>query len=316
MSKKHIPIFFACDDAYLPPLAVCLQSISDNSSDEYVYDVRVLTSSSMGERWKALASWDLKNLTLSVISVNERIRQMRGKLESRLRDYYSESIYYRIFIPSLFPELDRALYIDCDTVLVDDIAGLYFTEMDGALLAAVPDESIPYVPEFCEYTERWVGVPPEKYFNSGVLVMNLEAMRRERIEERILETMNEYNFETVAPDQDYLNFFCRGAVSYLGAGWNKQPKESDLSREDLHLIHYNMFWKPWHYEGVLYEDEFWRYASRTPCYEILLDMKKYYTEYDKEMDRIKAQRLVMSAAALAEREGGFAGTLGKEACCV
>lgn len=313
MDKKIIPIFFACDDAYVPPLAVCLRSISENSSDSYIYDVRVLTSSMSRGSIRTLCGLCLRNVRVSVINVDERASLMRSDLGKRLRDYYSESIYYRIFIPSLFGELDRALYIDCDTVLVDDIAKMYFTELDGALVAAVADECIQAVPQFREYTDRWVGVAPEKYFNSGVLVMNLDALRRERVCERILNALCTYNFETVAPDQDYLNFFCRGRVKYLAAGWNKQPCGAE-NADELHLIHYNMFEKPWHYSAVRYSEIFWRYAEATPYYGALREMLSLYTEFEMELDRDRAQRLVMNAGALADKDGGFAQTLAREVC--
>ena len=316
MSKKNIPIFFACDDAYVPPLTVCLKSISENSSDEYVYDVKILTSSMSHESIKVLTGLEFKNVRVAVVNVDERTSLIRGELGKRLRDYYSESIYYRIFIPSLFSHLDRAIYIDCDTVLVDDIAKMYFEELDGAILGAVADESIPPVPEFCEYTRNWVGVESGRYFNSGVLLMDLSAFRRERLEERILDALCAYNFETVAPDQDYLNFFCRDRVKYLGAGWNKQPRKSDIDLGDIHLIHYNMFEKPWRYRDVLYGEIFWRYAEGTPYYDPLRLTLDGYTEFDRGLDCSKAKSLVINAASLSQKDGGFAATLGTEVCNV
>ena len=313
MNKRHIPIFLAADDRYLPYLAVAVKSISDHSSDEYIYDVRILSSEIPRARLHMLLDMNLKNVKISTVNIDKRISGIREELSLRLRDYYSESIYYRLFIPSMFPELNRALYIDCDVVLVDDIAKMYFTDIGDNILGAVADESIPGVSAFCDYVDRWVGVPAGEYFNSGVLVMNLAKMRDEKIEEKFLHLLGKYNFDTVAPDQDYLNCLCKGRVRYLDLAWNKQPKEENpIPVSELHLIHYNMVNKPWHYSGILYEQEFWRVADTTPFAEEIRRDFEGYTDEQRKKDENGAMRLVMSAARIADEEGGFASVVGRE----
>ena len=187
----------------------------------------------------------------------------------RLRDYYSDSIYYRIFIPKMFPRLKKAVYLDADIILNDDVANLYNTDLGDDLLGAVTDESVVGIPIFCDYVKKQIGLADERdYFNSGVLVMNLAAMRDERLEEKFVHLLKTYNFDTVAPDQDYLNLICRGRVHYLEGGWNKHPiAENKLKRSELHLMHFNMFNKPWHYYGVQNEDLFWESARHTPFFK-------------------------------------------------
>ncbi|MBQ7363358.1 MAG: glycosyltransferase family 8 protein [Clostridia bacterium] len=308
---RRIPIFFASDDNYVPYLAVTVKSIADHASEGNIYDIKVLTSGLTEENTKRLASMKTHAIDVEIVNINEAITNHRGSLRKRLRDYYSESIFYRIFIASLFPKLERAIYIDCDIVLVDDIAKLYDIDLGDNILGAVADESIPSVPEFCTYVERWVGVPRNEYINSGVLLLNLTEFRRAGIEKRITELSSAYNFDTVAPDQDYLNFLCRGRIKYLDLSWNKQPKaDNPIPVSELHLIHYNMFNKPWHYEGVLYEEEFWRVADTTPYREELRSTLKNYTDGERRQDLEGAAMLVSNAARLTYAEGGFNETLG------
>ena len=280
--QRIIPIFFASDDNYLPYLAVTVKSIADHGTDGNIYDIKVLSNGISGENADKLLAMELPRVKLEIVDITKEIHNHRGNLRLRLRDYYSESIFYRIFIGSLYPELDRAIYIDCDVVLVDDIAKLYDAEIGDNILGAVADESIPGVPEFVEYVDRWVGVPAEMYVNSGVLVMNLKEFRAAKIEKKITEYIAKYNFDTVAPDQDYLNFLCKGRICYLDYTWNKQPKpELATPVSELHLIHYNMVYKPWHYTGVLYEEEFWRVADTTPFGEWLHGVLRGYTEQER-----------------------------------
>ncbi|MBR2432847.1 MAG: hypothetical protein IKB23_08020, partial [Clostridia bacterium] len=104
--KLRVPIFLASDDNYVPYLAVTLRSISEHASPSYSYDVKILSSGFTPENKEKLLSMDLTGLNIEIVDVNYKMDRMRKLLSLRLRDYYSESIYYRMFIPSIFPELD------------------------------------------------------------------------------------------------------------------------------------------------------------------------------------------------------------------
>ena len=142
-----IPVFYAADDNYAAPLSVSIASIKKSASKNYIYDIRVLSSGMDSENKRLLEAMASDNISISVIDITEALLDSKSSL-SHLRDYYSESIYYRLFIPKLYPELCRAVYIDCDTVVLRDIAELYFTDIGDALLGAVPDECISYIEEF------------------------------------------------------------------------------------------------------------------------------------------------------------------------
>ena len=317
MKKQHLPIFFACDDNYVKYLCVTLSSIESHASDEYIYDAHILSEGFSESSLRMLESLSLPHVSVSVTDVREKVDGIRSELSLRLRDYYSESIFYRLFIPELFPELSRAVYLDCDIVLLDDVAKLYFSDLSGAILGAVSDEAIPSVPEFSEYTRLSVGCPAEKYINSGVLVIDTEKFRREKILESFLYLLKKYNCETVAPDQDYLNFLCRGKISYLDAGWNKQPGgHLSLPEEETHLVHYNMFDKPWHYVGTPLEEYFWREAKKTPLYEILLTERAEYSEIKKASDREAAVKLVLQAKRITDEKCGFCHRIGDTERCM
>ena len=309
--SRRIPIFFASDDIYLPYLAVTVKSISDHGTEGNIYDIKVLTNGLSRENQDKLMNMELQRTSIEVIDINEVFDNHRNHLRARLRDYYSESIFYRVFIASLYPELDKAIYIDCDIVLVDDIAKLYDTDIGSCVLGAVADECIPDTPEFCDYVDKWVGTPADKYINSGVLLMNLEQFRSMRIEKKITEYASRYNFDTVAPDQDYLNFLCRDRIYYLDYTWNKQPNpERPTPVSELHLIHFNMFKKPWHYSDVLYFEEFWRVADTTPFKDYLHFEFDSYTDEQRHKDINGAKMLLENAARLSKEKNGFASVLG------
>ena len=296
----------ASDDNYIQYLMITAKSISLHSSDEYIYDITVLTGGLAPQNIRKLRHLELDNVNISIVNMEKNVKPLREKLRATLRDYYSEAIFYRMFIASMYPRLTRAVYIDCDTVLVDDIAKLYFTDIGDSILGAVQDESIPGVPEFCDYVRNWVGVPVDKYINSGVLLMNLKEYRRSFLLEKFVSLVEEKGFETLAPDQDYLNYLCKGRIHYLDGGWNKQPKADNLlPLEDQHLIHYNLYNKPWHYSEVAYSDAFWDVARQTPYYTDILRELVEYSEEKKIADAAGGARLIERASELAERKDGF-----------
>ena len=295
MTKETINIFYASDKKYLPYLSVAISSLSENSSPDYEYSITVLTNDISEDDLKLLRHIVRSNIKINSKNVSEKIHDIQATLHRKLRDYYSEAIYYRLFIPSLFPDIKKAVYLDSDTVLCDDVARLYFTDLGDNLIGAVTDETVISSPIFSEYVTKYIGLPKtEYYFNSGVILMDLSAMREEKLEERFLYILKNYNFNTVAPDQDYLNLLCLGRVKYLDRRWNKHsivPEEHAPEQCSIGIAHYNMFQKPWRYDGVANEQIFWRAAAKTPyLYELLIE-KKNYSDKQKKTDEDCASRL-------------------------
>ena len=306
LQKTRIPIFFACDNNYIPYLSVTLASIDAHASNKYDYEAFILTEGFCEHRLSKLLSMKLRHVKVRTVDVSHLVASVRERLKSTLRDYYSVSIFYRLFIPSLFKGFDRAIYLDCDVVLNDDIAKLYFEDIGDNILGAVCDETIAPVPVFGAYTEQVIGMPRGKYFNSGVLLINAKRFREEEIEERFLYFLCKYNFKTVAPDQDYLNFLCADKTHYLEQGWNKMPvQNTEFDNKDLHLVHFNMFEKPWKYSGVMYSELFWAYARRSPFYSDILDGYNSYTPEMRQRDRDGAGKLLRAAAEIIEAECSF-----------
>ncbi len=312
--KEQINIFFASDDRYLPYLGIALSSLSEHSSSSYVYNVNILTANFAEDNLEEIKKIVKPNIRVSVFNIDEKINSFREKLSLRLRDYYSESIYYRMFIPSLFPDIEKAVYLDSDIVLCDDVAKLFLLDIGENLLGAVTDESVICEPVFCNYVKRHIGLSlADEYFNSGVLLMNLKRMRDSDIEGKFIHLLDRYNFNTVAPDQDYLNFLCRGKIYYLPSGWNKHPIPGrEISKNDLHIMHYNMFNKPWHYDGVPDSDLFWDEAKKTPFYEQMIAEKENYKDEDRSADIAGAKRLVDSAKEIFEHGESISESIEKE----
>jgi len=278
-NKNIIPIVFSADDNYLPMLSVALSSILDNATNSNFYEIYILNTDLTAENIEKINHFNCDLMKINYVNVAERMSKI-SKDKIHLRDYYTKAIYYRIFIPDLFPQYKKILYVDCDVVLLEDIANLYNMDTEDNVFVAVHEETMSVLDVFGEYSEQFLGVKRKEYFNSGLLLINTEVYKKEKIEEKFIKFMHTHKFE-VAPDQDYLNVLCKGKIKYAEIGWNKTPFGEEINPfndDDVKLVHYKLNFKPWHYKGVRYEKHFWKYAKKTPYYYQLIKMRDDFSE--------------------------------------
>ena len=291
---KGVPVVFACDDAYAPYLSVALQSMLESASAERFYDIFVLYSELSAENRARLA-----RQTAGRANVALRFMNVSGLMESYARNLFyieihvSIATYYRFFIPQIFGNFDKVLYLDSDIAVFDDVAKIYDTPLGDALLGAVHDvrESIPlklgHEPWTSYLSKKLKLKRPEDYFQAGVLVMNLARMRREDTTAALLEKLREVQMPILS-DQDILNAVCEGRVRLVPTRWNLEWQigfefpdyrkilpaaeleayEQGLARPGI--LHYASSVKPWNAPELPHADRWWGAARRTPYYEILI----------------------------------------------
>ena len=282
-SSRIIPIFFAVDNGYIPFLAVALQSLIENSSRKNTYIIKVLYTDITKENQEKIKKYEQENVSIEFVDLNYYIDGIKDKLYTR--DYYSKTTYFRLFIPELYPQYDKVLYLDSDIVVLDDIANLFNVNIGDNLIAAAPDDVITTIEVFQNYVEKVVGVnSSDRYFNAGILVMNLDELRKFKFQEKFIYSLSMIRF-SVAQDQDYLNRLCKGRVYLLDNVWDRMPIGGDVvPRDELKIIHYNLAFKPWHFEDILYKEYFWEYAQKTEYFDEILRIKDEYTEEERFSD--------------------------------
>lgn len=295
--KGIVPIFFATDNKYLPFLAITLESIWENSSREYDYEMYVLNSGVDEEyKEKILRYNERECFHIQFVDVTEKLELIASHLH--IRDYYSKTTYFRIFIAEMFPQYDKALYLDCDTVVLGDVSELYHYDLGNNLIGGAPCEGVNCFDVYKRYVTEVDGCDTDYFFNAGVILMNLKAFREEGFYEQFADLLKKYKF-TVIQDEDYLNVLCQDRILRLPRAWNKTPVAPDrLSREDLRIVHYIMTWKPWNFSDIPYQEYFWEYAEKTEFYELIKGIKASFNA-----DGVKgAKNCEASLKALAESE--------------
>lgn len=299
MNKVTIPIFYAIDDGYAKFIAVSIKSLIMNANNNYNYDINVIYENLSEENAKKLKSLETDNVKIILTEMNQNLSMITDKLGNRLREYtFTLTIFFRLFIPVMFPKYHKCIYIDADTVIPGDISRLYNEDLGNNYLGCIVDKSTIDNEILASYFEEVVGIPRDKYINSGVLLMNSKKLRELKIDEKFLDLYTKYGFDVIAPDQDYINSMCYGHIKYLSDIYDAMPNPNNKEVEKPVIIHYNLFLKPWQYENVQYYDYFWKYAKFTPYYDEILEIKNSYTDEDRKKDSEWMDLMVSRAESL------------------
>lgn len=304
--NNEIPIFFAVDDQYMPYLDVALISLIENASKDYHYVINVINIGLSPSKMKKIKAHENENFKIYFVDASDYIGNIHNKLKNVY--YFSLAAYYRLFIQGMFPEYKKVIYLDCDIIVKGDISKLYNTRIGTNLIGAVVEKFVASTPEFRNYAQQAIGVDPDKYVNSGILIMNLEQFRWNKIEEKFTFLLDTYNFEMLDPDQGYLNYLCKNRIAYLSNGWNYTNAYDKLD-DELNIIHYALSVKPWQ-SKVRYDEEFWNYAKKSVFYEDIKAVKEKFTEEDKQKKIDSDKEFLKRATKLAESNFSLQKTLG------
>ena len=299
---KEIPIFFSTDDAYVPYLDVAIASLIANASKDYTYRIVILHTGLKTENMETLKLRARDGFVIDCVDISEALKD----IQSHFKDVYHFSVvtYYRLFIASLFPQYEKIVYLDCDLVVLGDIAALYHTELGENILGVVADAHVRNTPAFKAYAENAIGVAPDAYFNAGVLLINLTAFRQHKIKEKCIRLMTAYDFDLLDPDQAYLNFLCRDKKRLLASSWNSVPTSVPCDGEK-NIVHYALYKKPWQYDDVTDGEYFWHYAKTSPFYAAILKNRAAFTAQERAEKETAAIEIVEHAKAIVASDNTF-----------
>jgi len=302
---KVVPVFLTINNAYAPYAAAAIHSLTKHTNKKRFYRIIILHDGlSLISRIR-LRNLVTKNCAIQFKKISNSlylrviIRHCSSKRGAG--DFFSSAVYYyRAFIAQLFPLYEKAVYIDSDTILRGDIGELLDMDLEDKAIAALVDPKVEMIPEFREYVNNAVGVPYTEYVNSGVLVMNLKKLRKMHYLKTMVDMIDKYDVNLVAPDQDYLNVILRGQVKFLDRKWNAEPREEEKLPRDTKLVHFNLSNKPWHYKNVPAERLFWEAAKGTGFYGDLKRQQANFSEADKKAEEEKIAALIKKAGEMSK----------------
>ena len=254
---QHATVVVATDRRCLWGCAVAGRSLIENGRPGGTIDFYLLHS--------GLSSTDLERVERSWTTPARNVRTLAipfsiGRVGDLLRTkHVTHMAYARLFLAELLPShIDKCVYIDTDILFELDVFELLHTPLDGCAVGAVPNgDDRDGARQF-----RRLGIQGRRYFNSGVVLIDLDRWRARRIGEAALRFSREFVGPLIMGDQDALNAVLHDDWKVLPERWNTWA--SWIQDDEPRVTHFTMVPKPWHadYTGPL-RDRFFAYLDRT-----------------------------------------------------
>ena len=297
------PIVFSMDDGYAIPTAVAISSLVNYYNDSDI-NIIILYEKSLSTNSIKIINRAINKAANSIVVKYIDVGGFFNNVSSHIK-HITKATYFRLAIPFFLAEYDQCLYLDGDIVVKDDLSKLCHLQLrNDEYIGGVSSEAIRLIKnerrlKYCNDLEI---ANLDQYINAGVLLMNLDAFRRENLSKQMInEIPNNYDSQ----DQDIINKICFGHIRIIPPRYNAMPQIFQLSRlasskvygtreviraqRNPAIIHYSNKYKPWKYKniprwkdwdeayGSLGCNEIIKYNSipiREICHEININIKR------------------------------------------
>ncbi|EJB88553.1 HP0159 family lipopolysaccharide 1,6-glucosyltransferase [Helicobacter pylori] len=329
-----IPIVIAFDNHYAIPASVSLYSMlacaklenpksqnpqSQSDNKKLFYKIHCLVDNLSLENqqklketlapFSAFASVDFLDIsdpnnpttTLAEPSVIDKIHEAFLQLNIYAKTRFSKMVMCRLFLASLFPQYDKIIMFDADTLFLNDVSESFFIPLDSYYFGAAKDFSSPKSlkhfqmerereprQKFSLYEhylkEKDMQIICENHYNVGFLIVNLKLWRADKLEERLLNLAHQKGQHMFCPEQDFLTLACYQKVLQLPYTYNAHPfmanqKRFIPSQQEIVMLHFYFVGKPWISPTALYSKEWHEILLKTPFYaEYSVKFLKQMTE--------------------------------------
>lgn len=293
----ELNICFSTDNNYAEQLAVTIASIIKNSNDSDSFNFFILNSDFSKENKSKIEELKhIKDFKIAFIKINKNdfsCCPMLKDYNDEFSHYHvTQPTYYRFKLASIFPNLTKILYLDCDLIIKSSLEDLYSIDISDYYAAMIPDV------ENENESER-LGL--DVYCNAGVMLINLDKWRKDDIENRLFDYASK-NKETILwQDQDIMNVVFKDKIYALNRKWNFQYFLYDETRYEglldkyykYNILHFAGKYKPWGFHIVhpLFF-EYYNYLALTPWKtnilkyqqkEIEAGVEQKYLEYKNQV---------------------------------
>jgi len=250
MHCDKIAVTIACsaDKAYALPLAVMLKSLAVNIDPARSVVVYIVDNGIGSDNKNHITQATKDKLELHWVDPGgllPRIEPEWGRV--------SPATYDKLFLDRILPKgTNKALWLDCDMLILGDISKLFDTPMNDSRLLAVRDPLIQKISSWFGIRNwRELGLSPEgPHFNAGVLLVDLEAWRSDDIAGAALAYLMEFGKKVFFHDQEGLNAVLAGRWKALDDRWNysanpQHARFQAIEPESPEILHFSGTLKPW-----------------------------------------------------------------------
>lgn len=267
-------ICYGLDSNYTEQLSVSLVSILKNSKKDEKFNVYILDGGLSKEDKQNISELkEIKDFGLNFVRVNPKDFKDCPLLKNTNKefDFYHVTLptYFRFKLPSLLPNVDKILYLDCDVLARTSFEELYNADVKKYAVAMISD---------VESEKEAKRLNIKKYYNAGVMLINLDYWRKNDIEKKLFDYAMKNKKTILWQDQDIINVVLQKEIKEVDLKWNYSYFLYDkINEEDLKksaIIHFAGRFKPWAnpIDHPLF-DFYYYYLLLTPFKTRVLDYK-------------------------------------------
>lgn len=296
--KESIAIVFIADNNFVAPTMVAISSLIENLSQNVSCEIYVICVDIESSKRELIEKLSNDHVTVKPIVFGDKFYDLEVT-----HPHVSKAALFKFEIPNIFPGLDKILYLDGDILVRGDLSELFDLDISNVYVAAARDMAGEY-----QNFDKIAGV--EKYFNSGVMLLNLKKMRQNKISEQLIRARSErQDFKTM--DQDVLNHVFGGSVLWADVRYNAMAYNMILmqfsieqinsfygsdyaSFEDLLnksvIIHLTNKDKPWLSKFAFMNEEWFLFFDRINEKREFVNIEKNRSSsYENEVYRLQMQ---------------------------
>lgn len=289
-TPETITLITICDNQFVVLMAALLKSIEINHQSEENINVYIVNDGiSKKNTDKLIRSLSTGKLNIIWKTMEEAIPQdLKIPLDSTT---FPANTYARICIPHFIPEeVTKAIYLDVDMILLEDISNLWKIDIGNFPIAAVSDRSE-------VVSSPWGGIknykqlglhPKSKYFNSGMFILNPPMWRKLEISKKTFKCAEDNLLFVNFADQYSLNVVFNENWYELDRRWNSYSQNSEPNPYLIHFTGIKPIYKGYDL-NVVYRDIFFEYLNKTkwsgtkPKHNLIRLLKKTYNKIAKKL---------------------------------
>ncbi len=293
VKNEPVKVVFITDDKYVTYMRTSIRSIIANKKPETNIIIYVLGHNLSDKNIKKIQNEKRENVDIQLISIPDSLLQEINHNKAESNPYVSRVDNAKFFITSLLNNVDKVIYLDGDTITRKDLSKLYFTDLGDNYIGAVDD-----------WQTGWEDDPDKRYFNNGVMLLDLAKMRENNVEAQLIDyklndtvnrfvTQDAYNtvmygrtlflpliYDTFAPEYDNAKCLLENIQKTLKSNYDPALypyKTASEFRKDVAIIHYCGYGnkKPWYGISVRRKSsdiwykyapaDFWKECAQGKC---------------------------------------------------
>ncbi len=271
MEINKINIVISSDDNYSKYAGVVICSILKNAAPSDFCNIHILDGGiSLENKRKILSLGFRGRFKINFIPVDEKCFSDYQKIPTH--DYLSLASFFRLKLAAILHDISKVIYLDCDTLVLSSLSDLYNCDIEQCAVAGVQD------------IDKRKVKNNRSYINSGVMLMNLEFIRRNKIEDEFLSYAISNCASIKLGDQEIINEVLKGRIKLLDPEWNVQVSNfvnrSSYTRKPK-IIHYLSKQKPWNFGSWNWFKRDWKSVYYLTPWASAHEQKKSYIMRDR-----------------------------------